>query len=46
MVGLIIQGTDSYRIALAVLGVQSALGALLLFAWMTGRSPALREQVV
>ena len=41
MVGLIIQGTDSYRIALGALGVQSALGALLLFAWRAGRSPGL-----
>jgi MFS family permease len=46
MVGLIIQNTDSYRLALVALGVQSALGALLLFAWVTGRRPQLREQVV
>jgi MFS family permease len=46
MVGLIIQGTDSYRLALAALGLQSALGALLLYAWVVGRRPALREQVV
>jgi ACS family tartrate transporter-like MFS transporter len=45
MIGLIMQGTDSYRIALAALGVQSALGALLLFAWVVGRRPALQEQV-
>jgi len=45
MVGLIIEGTDSYRIALAVLGIQSALGALLLFAWVSGRRPKLQERV-
>ena len=37
MVGVIIQATDSYRLALAALGVQSALGGLLLFAWYAGR---------
>ncbi len=46
MVGLIIEGTDSYRIALAALGVQSALGALLLFASAVDRRPELRRQVV
>ena len=37
MVGLIIEATDSYRLALAALGVQSALGGLLLFVWYAGR---------
>jgi nitrate/nitrite transporter NarK len=37
MVGVIIQATDSYRLALAALGVQSALGGLLLFAWYAAR---------
>ena len=37
MVGVIIEATDSYRLALAALGVQSALGGLLLFIWYAGR---------
>jgi MFS transporter, ACS family, tartrate transporter len=37
MVGVIIQATDSYRLALGALGLQSALGGLLLFAWYSGR---------
>ncbi len=45
MVGLIIQGTDSYRLALVALGVQSALGGWLLYAWVTDRRPQLRRQV-
>jgi MFS transporter, ACS family, tartrate transporter len=46
MVGLIMQNTDSYRLALGALGLQSALGAVLLFAWIGGRRPVLKEQVV
>ncbi len=46
MVGLIMQNTDSYRLSLAALGLQSALGALLLFAWRIGRRPVFKEQVV
>ena len=38
MVGVIIEATDSYRLALAALGVQSALGGLLLFIWYAGRA--------
>lgn len=33
MVGLVIDATDSHRLALAVLGVQSAIGAVILFMW-------------
>jgi hypothetical protein len=32
-VGLVIDATDSHRLALAVLGVQSAIGAVILFMW-------------
>jgi ACS family tartrate transporter-like MFS transporter len=46
MVGLIIQGTDSYRLALVALGVQSAVGGWLLYAWVADRRPQLRKQVV
>lgn len=46
MVGLIMENTDSYRLSLAALGLQSALGAMLLFAWITSRRPVLKEQVV
>lgn len=45
MVGLIMQGTDSHRLALGALGLLSALGALLLVLWVAGRPPALKEQV-
>lgn len=45
MVGLIMQGTDSHRLALAALGLLSALGALLLVLWFVGRPPVLKEQV-
>jgi hypothetical protein len=39
MVGLIIESTGSYRLGLAALGIQSVLGALILF-----KAPAfLRE---
>jgi nitrate/nitrite transporter NarK len=38
MVGMIIEATDSYRLALAALGLQSALGGLLLFIWYSARS--------
>jgi MFS family permease len=33
LVGVIIQGTGSYRLGLAALGIQSVLGALLLARW-------------
>jgi cyanate permease len=46
MVGLIMENTDSYRLSLAALGLQSALGAMLLFAWRVGRRPVFKEQVV
>jgi len=46
MVGLIIEGSDSYRVALAALGVQSALGAALLLASALGHRPVLRRQTV
>jgi len=37
MVGLVIDATDSHRLALAALGVQSAIGAVVLFVWQGGR---------
>jgi ACS family tartrate transporter-like MFS transporter len=36
MVGVIIETTGGYRPALAALGVQSAIGALILFTWRAG----------
>jgi ACS family tartrate transporter-like MFS transporter len=45
LVGLIMQGTGSHRLALAALGLLSALGALLLIAWVSSRRPVLKEQV-
>jgi ACS family tartrate transporter-like MFS transporter len=38
MVGLIIETTGGYRPALAALGVQSVLGAVILFGWRAGRT--------
>ncbi len=39
MVGLIIEGSGSYRIALAALGVQSVLGAVIIAGWRRLPSP-------
>jgi hypothetical protein len=36
-VGVIIQAAGNYRPALAVLGVQCALGAVVLVLWQIGR---------
>ena len=44
MVGVIIESTHSYRLALAALGLQSALGGLLLFVWYSGQRARLRPQ--
>ncbi len=38
MVGVIIEGTGSYRPGLAALGVQSVLGAVVLFGWQPARA--------
>jgi ACS family tartrate transporter-like MFS transporter len=46
MVGVIIGATDSYRLALMALGLQSALGGLLLCAWPIVRGAKLRARVV
>jgi MFS transporter, ACS family, tartrate transporter len=47
MVGLIIETTGGYRPALAALGVQSVIGALVLFGWRPGwkawRQPAVES---
>ena len=37
MIGLIMQNIGSYRLALAALGMQSVMGAVLLFVWVAGR---------
>ena len=39
MVGVIIETTGGYRPALAALGVQSAIGALILFVWRGSVKP-------
>ncbi len=44
MVGVIIESAHSYRLALAALGLQSALGGLLLFVWYSGQRARLRPQ--
>jgi hypothetical protein len=47
MVGVIIETTGGYRQALAALGVQSVIGALILFGWRQGwkawRHPAVES---
>jgi MFS family permease len=46
VVGVIIQSTGSYRPGLAVLGVQSVIGALILMRWQPARAAAaLRTEV-
>jgi MFS family permease len=40
MVGLIIEGSGSYRIALAALGIQSVVGAVIIASWRRFASPA------
>ncbi len=40
MVGLIIEGSGSYRIALAALGIQSVLGAVIIAGWRRFALPA------
>jgi len=46
MVGVIIGATDSYRLALVALGLQAALGGLLLCAWPIVRGAKLRARMV
>jgi MFS transporter, ACS family, tartrate transporter len=46
MVGVIIGATGSYRLALMALGLQSALGGLLLYAWPIVRGAKLRARMV
>jgi MFS family permease len=46
MVGVIIGATDSYRLALMALGLESALGGLLLCAWPIVRGAKLRARMV
>jgi ACS family tartrate transporter-like MFS transporter len=46
MVGVIMGATDSYRLALMALGLQSALGGLLLCAWPIVRGTKLRARMV
>jgi ACS family tartrate transporter-like MFS transporter len=46
MIGVILGATDSYRLALAALGLQSALGGLLLCAWPIVRGTKLRARMV
>jgi MFS family permease len=45
MVGVIIEATGSYRLGLAALGVQSAIGALILFGWQRVRKQVPRPAV-
>jgi MFS transporter, ACS family, tartrate transporter len=45
MVGLIIEGSGSYRIALAALGIQSVIGAMIIASWRRdGASRATHRQ--
>jgi ACS family tartrate transporter-like MFS transporter len=46
MVGVIMGTTGSYRLALVALGLQSALGGLLLCAWPMVRGAKLRARMV